>query len=151
MRFYFLFFLLFTFKLQAQEAKIIHLKDLEYILNNDSQLTVLNFWATWCKPCVNELPVLLAAEKHNTICNFIFISLDFKRQLESLNLFLKKNQINSKVYLLDEPDYDKWINLVDTTWQGNIPATLIFKDGKKKFAPHELNSRELSDLINEFN
>ncbi len=68
----------------------------------------------------------------------IFVSLDFKKDFSKRLLpFLKKNHVKNEVVLLDEPDYNSWIDRVDTTWDGNLPATLVINNGthvRKMFA-----------------
>src|ERR1043165_4592291 len=73
---------------RAQQVEVIRLPDLEKIISgppeqNDTTY-VLNFWATWCKPCVEELPgfdSLLVLESKNPV-KIILVSLDFKEDLE---------------------------------------------------------------------
>ena len=147
------FFLYLSFDGFAQNASIIKLAQLDELLNNKNDTTyVINFWATWCKPCVKELPYFIAEEnKHkNEKVRFIFISLDFKRDLYTrLNKFIKENNITSTIYLIDEPDYDLWIDKVDLSWQGNIPATLIynFKNKKREFYPKDFEEKELTAIL----
>ena len=149
-----LFFI--SFNCLAQKASVIKLPQLQSLLNQKNDTTyIINFWATWCQPCVKELPsffeeeALLAKEKYR----FLFISLDFKRELDTrLNVFLKDRKISSTVYLIDEPDYDLWINKVDTSWQGNIPGTLIFNHAKNKrqFFAKDFEAGELHEALLNF-
>jgi thiol-disulfide isomerase/thioredoxin len=144
--------LAFSFNAKAQEARIIKLDELTTFLTLKSDTTYLiNFWATWCKPCIEEMPHFLETEKELSGKNyrFIFISLDFKRQYENLNKWLQTKKMHSEVYLIDEQDYNKWINLVDSSWEGNIPATLIYNPVKNKriFKATELSKTELQDLL----
>ncbi|MBL7922794.1 MAG: TlpA family protein disulfide reductase [Bacteroidia bacterium] len=116
-------------------------------------IVVINIWATWCKPCVEELPGFLKLEQEfeNKRVRFVYLSIDFKRELETKLLpFLRKNQISSEVILLDEPDYNSWIDKIDPSWQGSIPATLITdaKAGKQLFHEGELTYEELKSMIN---
>ncbi|MBC7885340.1 MAG: TlpA family protein disulfide reductase, partial [Saprospiraceae bacterium] len=96
-------------------------------LKNDTTY-VINFWASWCKPCVNELPFF---ENFNTSnqgqkIKVILVSLDFKKQIEShLKPFLKKRNLTSEVVLLNDKSYDQWLSKVDKGWAGSIPATLL--------------------------
>jgi len=146
----------FPVALRAQPAKIIKLNQLDSLTGFQNDTTyVINFWATWCKPCVEEMPYFLEAEKNTSgrKFRFIFISLDFKRQFESrLIPFLKEKKITSTVYLLDEPDYDRWINKVDQGWEGNIPGTLIynFSKGKREFHAKEFQMDEFMNLLDRF-
>lgn len=147
------FFCIFSLYLNAQTAQIIKLPELEKIINYKNDTTyVINFWATWCKPCVEELPYFLEAEKDSKSqkVRFIFISLDFKKNFETqLIPFLKKKEINSTVLLLDETDYNKWIDIVSKDWEGNIPATLIYNSGAgtRTFYPHEFEREQLRKVI----
>jgi thiol-disulfide isomerase/thioredoxin len=119
----------YSFALEAQIATQIKFPVVKEILSRETDTTyVINFWATWCAPCVEELPGFLRLEKEfkDRKVKFYYISLNFKREIEDQLLpFLKKNEITSTVYLLNEPDYNSWIDKVDATWLGSIPATLI--------------------------
>jgi len=101
-------------------------------ISNPDTTYVVNFWATWCKPCIQELPAfdsLFAQTKQSTI-KIILVSLDFKEELEKkVNPFLKRNQIKSECVLLDEVNGNNFINQISEKWTGAIPATL-FKRGK---------------------
>ncbi len=120
--------------------------------NNDT-LYIVNFWATWCAPCVEELP---AFEDLNSACagqkvKVMLVSLDFKSKKESqLIPFLVKNNIKSKVLHLYEPDSDSWIGKVDPKWTGTIPATLLFKKNQRLFHEGKLSANELETLIQKF-
>jgi thiol-disulfide isomerase/thioredoxin len=109
---------------------------------------IINFWATWCKPCVKELPYFesLHKELKGSKYRLILVSLDFKKHFESRLLpFVEKNQLQSEVYLLDEPDYNSWIDKVDSSWGGSIPATLFYNHFKKVryFKEQEFDKQEL--------
>jgi thiol-disulfide isomerase/thioredoxin len=139
--------------LQAQDIQKIGIPELEKILASPAdQLHVVNFWATWCPPCVTELPHFekLAAEYNGKGVKFILVSLDFPSQIDSkLIPFLKKNKITADVRVMTNLDYNSWIDKVDAGWQGNIPVTLFFNNANKTryFHPSEVNEKELRDLI----
>lgn len=137
----------------AQQAQIIKWETLENLLHQKSDTTyVINFWATWCKPCVAELPSFIEQEKQlsDKPFKFYFISLDFKKDFNTRLLpFLQKQKINSSVYLLDEPDYNSWIDKVDVRWQGAIPATVIYNSSvnRRDFYEKEFTSEELKQTL----
>ena len=112
---------------------------------------VMNFWATWCKPCVQELPYFEELNKNYSASGLkvIMVSMDFKKDIESrLKPFVLKNNMTSEVLLLNEPDYDSWINRVDSTWSGAIPATVVITKDKKLFFEKEFSSfLELENTI----
>jgi len=139
--------------LQAQEIEEIGIPELEKILASpEDELHVVNFWATWCPPCVTELPHFekLSKEYKDNGVKFILISLDFPSQIDSrLIPFLKTNKITADVKVMTNLDYNSWIEKVDTGWQGNIPVTLFFNNAGnvKHFHPSEVTEKELRDLI----
>ena len=142
--------------LQAQKIEKIGVPELEKILSSpDNVLHVVNFWATWCAPCVTELPYFekLAKEYKSGDVKFVLVSLDFPSQIDSkLIPFLKKNKITLDVKVMTDLDYDSWIEKVDANWQGNIPSTLFFNNamGVKYFHPSEVTEKELKGIINKY-
>ena len=107
---------------------------------------VINFWATWCSPCVKELPYFESVNKEYTEKNVkvILVSLDFPSQIETkLKPYLKKNKIKSNVILLDDSKMNKWVPRVSEKWDGGIPATLIVNSSNYNFYPNPFEKEEL--------
>lgn len=125
-------------------------------LEKDNDTTyVVNFWATWCAPCVAELPNFekLGSEYKSQKVKVLLVSLDFQKQVEkSLLPFIKKRDLHSKVVLLSDPDANNWISKVDSSWSGAIPATIIYNNKKKlrKFYEKSFSYGELQDEIKPF-
>ena len=118
----------------AQHAEIIKFDGLQKILStNADEIQVINFWATWCAPCVKELPLL---EKLNELrsqkVKITLISLDYADKIDKVNQFIARKNIKSRVLLLDDIDYNSWIDKVDKQWTGAIPATLVINSKTKK-------------------
>lgn len=133
-------FMLFVFLLQvgicrAQTASLIDLENLEQRLEqgNDT-IFILNFWATWCVPCVEEIPHFLSfSKKKKTVpTKVLFISLDSPSKLDSIvSPFMLRHQMlggTSEVYVLNERNQQKYIEQIDTSWSGAIPASLFVTD-----------------------
>jgi len=145
-----------TSKLAGQNIEYIKVPELTKILNNpDNKLFVINFWATWCQPCIIELPHFekVAKDYESTKVKFILVSLDFPSQIKSrLIPFLKKNKVTLDVAVMTDVDYNSWIDLVDPLWQGNIPATLFLNNATKKRYFHMGTADEpgLKKYINSF-
>lgn len=136
----------------AQKAEVIKYDQLNNIITQEGEkLTVINFWATWCGPCVKELPYFEEAASQNPNLNIYLVSLDFVEKLDRVNTFIEKKGIKSTVLLLDEMDYNAWIDKVDQSWSGAIPATLLINPatGERKFVEKELEKDELQKLISE--
>ena len=111
--------------------------DLAYIFNQQSDTTyIINFWATWCKPCVEELPYFetLTKKHKDKPVKVILVSLDFEKQLvKKLLPFIKKHQIQSEVLVLTDPDANTWVDKVEPKWSGAIPVTLIYRQEQRAF------------------
>ena len=97
---------------------------------------LVHFWATWCKPCIDELPFF--EELNDSLggkeLEVLLVSLDFRDKLESqLMPFVAERRLESEVLLLDDPHENEWIPRVDSSWSGAIPATLILQGPKREF------------------
>ena len=136
-------------EMNAQSVPVIGLDDLENRLENGADTTfVVNFWATWCGPCVKELPYFEVLEKANSGDAFkvLLVSLDFVNQLNSKVVpFVEKKKLVSEVVLMDEDRPNEWIPRVSEKWSGALPATLFVNTQKKTRHFHE-GSFEEGDL-----
>jgi len=127
---------------------------LEHFLKKDNDTTyVVNFWATWCVPCVEELPNFekLNATYQDKKVKVLLVSIDFPKMAESKLLpFIKEKNLKSDVVLLNDPDANSWINKVDSTWSGAIPATVIYKKDKRQFYEKSFTYEELETEVKKF-
>ena len=136
------------------DIEIYNFSELEPLLNyKDDNTYVVNFWATWCAPCIKELPHF--QEIHDKYGNqnlkVILVSLDFPDKFESqLKPYVKKNNLTPQVILLDDPNENKWIPKVDESWSGALPATLIYNKDKRAFYEQSFNKESLLKEINKF-
>jgi thiol-disulfide isomerase/thioredoxin len=150
--------ILFTWqgtKAQAQDTKkiqIVNYDQLEpYLHKSNDTVYLVNFWATWCSPCLKELPAIQAAEQKYAGQKFkvLLVSLDMRNELKNrLEPFLKTKNIKSDVFLLNDPNQNRWINLVDSNWSGEIPFTLIYGKNFRESYSHAFTSEELDSIIN---
>lgn len=128
------FSLIIHYALLSQNISIIKITDLENRIRNNSDTTyIVNFWATWCVPCVKELPDFdsINSAYINKKVKIILVSLDFKEDLKSkLIPFVTLKKIKSEVILLDETNANYFIPKISNDWSGAIPATLIINNQK---------------------
>lgn len=128
---------------------------LESRIENAKDTTlVINFWATWCKPCIEELPCFEELRERYNGQNVlvILVSLDFKSQLEKKFIpFLKEKQFKSEVVLFADQDANTWIPKISQDWDGAIPATVIIKGQQRKFNLGKFaNYTELETFVRPF-
>lgn len=138
-----LILLLSCFTAQSQTVSVYNkFSQLESRLKTTGDTTLLiNFWATWCKPCVEELPYILAFnEKYaaDKKIKILLVSLNFKNQLtEQVIPFIKEKNIKPEVVLLADANTNSWIPKIDKDWDGAIPVTLLITPTGNKFFHNE--------------
>lgn len=125
----------------------------KFLNRKDDKIYVVNFWATWCAPCIKELPYFEAINKNFKSENVevLLVSLDFPKQYQTkLIPFIKKHQLQSKVVALNDPDSNAWIPKVSEKWSGAIPATVIYNKDKRMFYEQSFNYNQLKTEIEKF-
>lgn len=127
---------------------------LAHFLNKKNDTTyVINFWATWCVPCVKELPYFeeLNAKYNKNKVKVLLVSLDMHKTIEEKLLpFIQSHQLKSHVVVLRDPDADSWIRKIDTSWSGALPATLIYNSEMRKFYEQSFTYNELEKEVSNF-
>ena len=112
-----------------------------------TKAALINVWATWCQPCVEEFPDLV--KLHRTYAGrglrLVLVSADFEEQRESVAAFLKRQGASFPSYLKDQKDED-FIDGIDARWSGALPASFIvdrsgaivdYWEGKRSYAALE--------------
>lgn len=150
-----IFILLFTgpVSLFAQNVEVVSFSELERRLDTRNDTTyVVNFWATWCSPCVEELPLFerLKSEHAGSKLRVILVSLDFKSHIDKKVVpFVKQHRLQSDVWLLDEQDANSYIDKISPRWSGAIPATLIYNGARqvRLFFEKQFQDSELESIV----
>lgn len=98
------------------------------------KVVLLNVWATWCGPCVEEFPdIVKVAKKYRDDVEVVFISADYTEQTPGVLEFLKSQGVTWKTYIKDGAD-EAFILAIDENWTGAIPATAVFNKNGEKIA-----------------
>ena len=134
--------------------EVYNFSQLEPFLNkNDNTTYIINFWATWCAPCIKELPYFeeLHTNHSNKNIKVLLVSLDFPDKFESqLIPFVKRKNIKTQVVFLDDPNENTWIPKIDESWSGALPATLIYNKEKRSFYQKSFTKESLFKEIEKF-
>jgi thiol-disulfide isomerase/thioredoxin len=139
---------------QGQEAEMIKLDQLKNLIESKSEhIKVINFWATWCAPCIKEIPLFekLGQERSDVKVTLVSMDLDLDPDAEKVHKFVARKKLQSRVLILDATSPNLWIDQIEKEWSGALPATLIVngKTGQRKFVEKELHEGELEKLIAE--
>jgi len=136
------------------DLEVYDFKGFEKFLNqSDDKVYVVNFWATWCAPCIKELPYFEALNESysNKNVEVLLVSLDFPKNYEKkLVPYIEKEHLKSKVIALNDPDANSWIQKVNEDWSGAIPATLIYSKNKRQFYEKSFSYDELKTEVEQF-
>jgi thiol-disulfide isomerase/thioredoxin len=136
----------------GQSIESITLADLQKILQAPSdKILVVNFWATWCAPCIKELPLLEKLNQENLSVDVVLVSMDYDLDpdLEKVVRFQSRKKLQSKILFLTETDPNAWIDKIDEKWSGALPATLVLnaKKNKRELVQGELAEGQLEKII----
>ncbi|MDO3693302.1 redoxin domain-containing protein [Wenyingzhuangia sp. chi5] len=125
----------------------------KFLNKKDGKIYVINFWATWCAPCVKELPYFEKLKElyKDKGVEILLVSLDFPNQYDSkLKPFIIDKKITSKVIALDDVDMNTWIPKVNENWSGALPATIIYKNDESKFFEQSFTYEILENEVKQF-
>lgn len=132
----------------AQNISSLKITDVvKYYSQQTDSIYIINFWATWCKPCVEELPYLQSVSKKyaDKKVKLLLVSLDLASFYPAkIASFAKKQNITADITWLNETDADYFCNQVDKKWSGSIPATIIVNatTGYKQFYEQQFEEKE---------
>ncbi|MEQ8525630.1 TlpA disulfide reductase family protein [Gracilimonas sp.] len=116
---------------------------------------LMNFWATWCAPCIEEFPYLMELnEKYEGQFKLILVSGDFREARDEAEVFLKKQGVDFETYFKVGKD-NEFITTISNKWTGALPFTIVYnKEGNvtaswEGKAELETFESEIVNVINE--
>lgn len=154
--------LFISFSVKAQEIRRVKITEVEKIIAESKKPFIVTMWATWCKPCVEELPYFLEEVKERNkkgdSIKILLVSMDFKEAFpDKIKSFAAKIKFNVPIVWLDETNADYFCPKIDIKWSGAIPATLFInnKTGYRNFIEGEIShgelKKEISDMMKKTN
>ena len=122
------FALLVTAVFFGQEIKKVKITDLEKVISESKTPLIINFWATWCKPCIEEIPYFQkeVQEHSKDSVQLILVSVDYEEEFPAgIASTAKKRKFTFPILWLDETNADYFCPKIDPQWSGSVPATLL--------------------------
>jgi thiol-disulfide isomerase/thioredoxin len=150
----FAFLITVSFSINAQQVPLLRLAELQKLMDTPSdEVKVINFWATWCAPCIKELPLFekVNQDRKDAKVTLVSMDIDLDPNPEKVYKFVSRKKLQSQVVILNERNPNDWIDKIEKEWSGALPATLLIntKNGKRKFVEKELHEGDLEKLIDE--
>ncbi|WP_118953302.1 TlpA family protein disulfide reductase [Taibaiella helva] len=147
-----LFFFAGLYTAHAQKIASYNAEDLVARTADKDTLYIVNFWATWCVPCVKELPAFNMVHDlyKDKPVKVLLVSFDFKEQYPvKLQSWVAKKKLRPEVAWFNETNPTSYIPKIAPEWEGGLPATLLInnKTGEKKLHPDEISVDELKSWI----
>ena len=145
----------YTGEKDSLKIEVLNYDQLKPLLHLQNDTTyVVNFWASWCVPCVQELPhfVKLDSIHQDDPFRLILVSLDFKKDyVRKLQPFVEERNLEEYVVVLEDNRQNYWIDDIDPSWSGSIPATLVYRGKERTFYERTFHHvDELRDIVKPF-
>src|SRR5258706_13012223 len=139
----------------SQEIKRIKVTELEKTIRESKTPMVISFWATYCVPCVQEIPYFqkLVKKHEKDSVKLLLVSLDLQEDYAKIKPFAAKRKFTAPISWLNETNADYFCPRIDSSWSGAIPATLFLnnKRGYRKFyeeqVPEEKFEKEIMAIL----
>ena len=123
----------------------------ELIREHHGQVVVLNFWATWCGPCREEFPYFVDLYRSRQADGLVVlaVSMDEPEDAAKARTFLNAQGAAFPSYIRGFDDFEKFVNAIDPTWTGALPATFVYdRSGKLRFShTGEITKQQLQAAV----
>ncbi len=144
------------YQLSAQQVRNMKMTELNELIETSTTPMVINFWATWCVPCLQEIPYFISVAKEfkEEGVSLLLVSLDMQEDSAKVEPFAIKRKITAPIVWLNETNADYFCPIIDDRWSGSVPATLFVNTKMKyrKFLEKALSEetlrKEIQQLVN---
>ena len=123
----------------------------ELISNNSDRVRLINIWASWCGPCIAEMPDLVIIDRmyRNRAFELVTVSADKQARKDEALRILKQHEASNRNYIFNNDDVYELIEAVDPSWQGALPYTMLIEPGGKVIYRKQdvINPAEMKKLI----
>ena len=141
-------FLLMASWVFSQTIKKVKVTEVEEYIKNSDHPIVLNCWATWCAPCVEEIPYFMETVKKYSEqkVELVLVSLDFAKSYPAkIQELIKKQHFEATFFWLNETNADYFCPKIDPKWDGTLPSTLLVnsKTGYRSFFGRPMTDRQI--------
>lgn len=145
-------FFIITGEVHAQTIPSYKIDQLDSLIKNSKQPMIINFWATFCIPCIEEIPFFIQKTKEfeDQNVSLLLVSLDMEDYYPArITNFASKHNFSAPLAWLNETDADLFCPRIDESWSGAIPATLFVNNatGYRKFFEDQLSEQQLEKEI----
>jgi thiol-disulfide isomerase/thioredoxin len=145
-------FICMQVKSESQQIKKWKITDITQMIEKSDSILIINFWGTFCKPCVEEIPdfIKLTKKYSKQKVALYLVSLDLADYYPAkIKKFVAAKKYAATVAWLDESNADYFCPLISPEWSGSIPATLFVnkKKGYRKFFEKKLSAAEIENEI----
>lgn len=137
--------------MEPVDVNYIDINGIKDLMKNDTKkLLLVNVWATWCVPCIIEMPELVNINRiyRGRAFTMVTISGDNPDKMYDVLKFLQDKHVSSKNYLYNNPDRTAMSEALDKDWPGGIPYTLVIKPGGEIIYRHSgsIEPRDLREI-----
>ena len=144
--------LFFAIIVHSQQVRPVKITELERTIKESKTPLIVNFWATFCVPCLQEIPYFqeIANQYKSNDVSLVFVSLDMKEAYPvKVNNMARKLNLTYPVVWLNETNADYFCPRIDTTWTGGMPSSLFVNNatGYHKFFEEPLSKEKLEKEI----
>lgn len=133
----------------SQEISSYNADQLVSRISRGDTVYIVNFWATWCAPCVKELPVFdtLQERYKNQPVKVLLVSLDFSDDYEEkITRFVERKKPRPEIIWFAESNANLFIPKIDDRWSGALPATMIIRGTQREFLEQTVSVDDITDI-----